>query len=311
MKCRGREGAGRRAAGALTRVKICQIVEHAHFTRSMTQTWIPDWSGRSPAFEPLRRFAPALRSAVWPGLDELQRLLDDAGARTARGTPLSLVGQGPRPRNWEDRYEVRLYLNGELQVRPGSWHDFFNVLVWAAFPRAKAALNARHYRALLEQRAAGAPNRGPVQDALTLFDEGGVLVASSDRELLPMLEGFAWKELFWRNRARVNEHMHFVIFGHALYEKALEPFKGITGRGMLFEIGSGFQALAVDARVTHLDAMLAARLDNPRGLAATRELALVPILGVPGWHPENECESYYDDIGYFRPGRRGRFQSPL
>lgn len=264
-------------------------------------------------FEPLRRFGPALRGGRWPDLAVLQRLLDGVPVITARGMPLKLVPQDPRPGAWEEKYEARICLKGELQVRPANWHDLFNALVWAGFPRAKAALNERHYRALQEQRAAGGLNRGPLQDALTLFDEGGVIVASSDRELLSMLEHFAWKDLFWRNRARVTARMGFFIFGHALYEKALEPFTGVTGRGMLFEVEPEFHALAVEARIARLDTLLAARLNDPLQLRSTRELAPVPILGVPGWCAENACESYYDNAGYFRPGRAGaaRNQSPL
>lgn len=52
-----------------------------------------------------------------------------------------------------------------------------------------------------------------------------------------------------------------------------------------------------------LDARLAAHLSHPGHLLVTRELAVVPILGVPGWHADNAREDYYDDADYFRPGR--------
>ena len=143
--------------------------------------------------------------------------------------PLRLVPQGRRRRALEEKHEARTFLAGELQVRDRSWHDLFNLLVWLAFPRAKAALNARHYAALVAQRAAGAANRGPAQDALTLFDEGGVIVASCDDQLLSMLSEFRWKELFWHRRYEARSRMRFMLFGHALYEKALRPFLGITG----------------------------------------------------------------------------------
>jgi len=35
-----------------------------------------------------------------------------------------------------------------------------------------------------------------------------------------------------------------------------------------------------------------------------RELSPLPVLGVPGWWPDNERESFYDDADYFRSGRR-------
>src|SRR6185295_20299659 len=97
-----------------------------------------------------------------------QRLLDERALAVGdgRGRVLRLVPQGRRSRAFEDRYEARIFLKGELQVRERNWHDLLNVLVWRAFPRAKAALNARHYGALCEQLQSGAPNRGPAQDAL-------------------------------------------------------------------------------------------------------------------------------------------------
>jgi DUF3025 family protein len=37
--------------------------------------------------------------------------------------------------------------------------------------------------------------------------------------------------------------------------------------------------------------------------AATEDYAPLPVLGVPGWTPENEFERYYEDVQQFRPGR--------
>ena len=273
----------------------------------VTQHWDPDFLGRSPMFEPLRWVAAELRMSDWPSLEDLQRL---AAARerpilTAGGAPLTFVAQGARPRRAADRYEARIYSRGEVQVRHANGHDLLNALVWLTFPRAKAALNARHYHALLAQQANGARNRGPVQDALTLFDEGGVIVAASDTELLRHIERFAWKDLFWRERTRVASSMRFYLFGHALYEKALAPFSGITGRGILLETAADLFAAPIEVQIDAFDHMIAERLRDPAWLRSTRDLAPLPILGVPGWCVENESASYYDDAGYFRPGRAG------
>lgn len=267
--------------------------------------WLPDFLERSPMFEPLRAWGAALDPTRWPALDEMQDLLDARRPPvvTRSGMALRLVGQGGKPQAFEDRYEARIYLKGELQTRSGNWHDLFNVLVWLTFPRAKAALNERHYHALRQQQAAGAPNRGPVRDVMTLFDEGGVIVAASDRELLGQLREFEWKSLFWRNRARVAADMRFHLFGHALYEKALRPFTGITGRGILFEVEPEFFAVPWAVQLERLDAMLEQRLLDSDALKETRDLAPVPILGVPGWCADNAHECYYDNVDYFRPGR--------
>ena len=267
--------------------------------------WDPDFFSRSPMFEPVSAHAPAAGSG-WPRLADLQEMLDvrQPPVCNARGMPLRLVAPGGKPASLDEKYEARVYLKGELQVRKDHWHDYFNVLVWLAFPEAKGALNARHYAALRAQGAARSPNRGPAQDALTLFDEGGVIVASEDDELLACLREWRWKDLFWTHRARLQARMRFYLFGHALYEKALRPFRGITGRGILLKTGDGLLAAPLQKQLAVVDARVAAHLSDPASLAATRELAVVPILGVPGWCADNENEAFYNDVDYFRPGRR-------
>ena len=148
------------------------------------------------------------------------------------------------------------------------------------------------------------PNRGPVQDALTLFDEGGVIVASSEDELLACLRDWRWKDLFWGHRARLPAQMRFHLFGHAIYEKALSPFLGITGRGILLKVDPGLLAVPLPGQLAALDARIAEHLADDHRVVATRELAVVPVLGVPGWHAGNEREEFYDDVDYFRPGRQ-------
>jgi hypothetical protein len=269
------------------------------------QNWDPDFVDRSPMFEPLRAVAAGLRGATWPTLEHLGELI---AARpqpilTAGGRPLRFVAQGAKPRRPQGRYEARIFAHGEVQVREANWHDLLNALVWFTFPRAKAALNARHYQAL-QQRGRGG-NRGPLQDALTLFDEGGVIVAACDTHLLELVRAFQWKELFWRNRFQVMSRMHFFLFGHALYEKALAPFSGITGRAVLLEVPPELLAAPIGAQIEELDRMVAQQLLDPRRLRSTRDLAPLPILGVPGWCVDNDNAAYYDDVTYFRAGRRG------
>jgi len=254
-------------------------------------------------FEPLRAHAPAF-GGDWPVLDDLQRLLDECGVpvRNANGLPLRLVPPARRRELPEQRYEARVFVRGELETRERNWHDLMNVLVWRAFPAAKAALNARHYE---EQALRQSGNRGPAQDALTLFDEGGVIVVSDDEGLLGLLRAFRWKDLFWRSRGEVCSRMRFFVFGHALYEKALAPFTGITARAVLLPPPPSVVTRPREL-LARLDVSLAARLCDPAAVAQTRDLAPVPVLGVPGWCTDNEREEYYDDPEHFRPGRQGR-----
>src|SRR5258706_13006521 len=273
------------------------------YLRLMVQPWDPDFAERAPMFEPLRACARDLRMPYWPGCDDLNRMLAsrDKAIVTAAGAALRFVAQAPRADNFEDKYEPRIYMRGEVQFRACNWHDLFNALVWLAFPRAKAALNQRHFRELERQHPSGPQNRGAVQDALTLFDEGGVIVASADESLSKLLSDFQWKELFWRRRCEILQSLRFYLFGHALYEKALQPFAGVTGRGVIVKVKGGFFAQPLAAQLAALDGEVARRIADTAQFRATRELAAVPILGVPGWCEDNVSEAFYDNVDYFRP----------
>lgn len=266
--------------------------------------WDPAFISISPLFEPLRQYGAVFSGTDWPTQSELQSVINARGIVAGGGHPLQLVPQDTRSGTFEDRYEVRVYRAGELQLRACHWHDLFNVLVWITFPRAKAAINARHYQALIEQQSCGTLNRGPAQDTLTLFDESGVIVAAGDADLLHDVRNFEWKRLFWHRRERAQQGMRCLVFGHALYEKALQPFEGITGRSVLFEVDSDFLAWPLAWQLDALDVRLAERIADPTSFQTTRELAPLPLLGIPGWWPANKQESFYDNTAYFRPGRR-------
>lgn len=269
----------------------------------MPHPWDPDFAGRSPLFEPLRAAASALRMPDWPDCDDLNGAIVSRGRPigTAGGQPLRYVKQQLRQVSFEDKYEPSIFLRGEVQFRRRNWHDLFNALVWLTFPAAKAALNRRHYHELERTRTNRGVNRGAVQDALTLFDEGGLIVAAADAGLTALLTGYQWKELFWQRRAEVARSMRFYLFGHALYEKALEPFVGVTGRGTIFEVESAFFDTPCSAQIVELDLRLATRLGDVSQFSAPRDLAPIPILGVPGWCENNALEQFYDNTDYFRP----------
>lgn len=246
----------------------------------------------------MRDTAAKISAADWPDLALLQRLLDDAGISVASGRPLRLVPAGGKA-----PYEIRVYESAELECRERNWHDLFNVLVWLAFPRTKAALNARHHAAWTADSAAG---RGTVRDALTLFDESGLAVLSVQPELLQLIRDFRWKPLFWEQRDAVIAGMRFLPFGHALCEKMLSPYRGMTGHALLLEVDAAMLHLPMAELLRRVDAQFADLMADPQALQSTRQLAPVPVLGVPGWCDENVRADYYDDTGYFRPGRGSR-----
>ena len=186
-------------------------------------------------------------------------------------------------------YEIGVFESGHVATRPDSLHDWFNALAWLAFPRTKARINALHAREL-PREAKG--RRGPLRDLLTIFDEGGAIVVCDDAELVSLLRNFSWKRLFLDDRARVLAAMRVVVLGHAVMEKALEPWPGITCKAIILPGGD-------------VDAGVAQWLSRQPADASPRALAPLPVFGYPGWGP-NQDAAFYDDQRYFRPqGKAG------
>jgi hypothetical protein len=262
---------------------------------------------QSMLFSPLHAVIAYFETEGFPVLPLLNAQLSryQPLIRVASGHRLCFVEQSVGKLAFEAQYEPRCYLTGEVQTRTDNWHDFLNALVWMTFPKAKAAINARHYQSLtsLVMAADTSSERGAVRDVNTLLDESGVIVAYADADLAGLLRDFQWKELFWRRREQVKTRMGFYLFGHGLYEKALHPYIGMTGQGVLLAVEPAFFTWPQAQQLLHLDTLLADYLLDAEHCRSTRELSPVPLLGVPGWSGDSECESYYDNTHYFRKGR--------
>jgi len=275
----------------------------------------PEWNRaallQSPLFAPLHPILANLEAAGFPTLQECNALLmaQPSGIAVQSGAQLRFVAHQPGKLPFEAQYEPRCYLTGEVPTRKDNWHDLFNALVWMTFPKAKAAINARHYHALMQEGSAGnaesGSQRGVVRDVNTLLDESGVLVVYSDPELAGLLRGFKWKELFWKMRVQLRANMGFYMFGHGLYEKALQPYVGMTGQGLLLAVEQEFFGWSLAQQLRHLDDLLTDYLVTPQNCQSTRDLSPVPLLGVPGWDADNDRAAYYENTAYFRSGRRG------
>lgn len=263
----------------------------------MMQAWDAKWHMRSPIYEPLLEAALDLAAAQqsWPGLDDYNRLLQSSPTPilTRSYKPVRFVPQA------DDEYEQRAYLTGEVQTRRENWHDLFNALVWRVFPRSKAAINHLHYQASLNQPQP-ASGRGTARDVLTLFDESGVALACAQEELGELLLRHRWKDLFWHRRGEVATHMKFFVFGHSLHEKALQPYIGLTGKALILPVQPGFLGLPLARQLADLDDMLTGHFLTPASLHTTATLTPLPLLGVPGWWPDNEIEAFYENTHYFR-----------
>ena len=259
---------------------------------------------QSPLFAPLHPILADLEAGGFPTLQDCNALLTSRPLliTVQSGSPLRFVAQECGKLPFEAQYEPRCYLKGEVQMRAHNWHDLLNALVWLTFPKTKSILNARHYDALIEERASAIPRRGAVRDVNTLLDESGVIVVYAHADLAEMLRNFKWKELFWQRREQVRAGMGFYLFGHGLYEKALQPYVGMTGQGLLLAVEPAFFSWPLAQQLAYLDSLLADYLaEHCRN---TRDLSPVPLLGVPGWAADNDYAAYYDNTEYFRLGRR-------
>lgn len=205
----------------------------------------------------------------------------------AAGTaPVCFVPQSTLPAG--EAYEQFIFDTRMVPTRE-NLHDFFNALCWLRFPQTKTKLNQLQAAEIAYSGVQGV--RGPVRDALTVFDENAAFLLAPP-QLWDALLQRDWRRLFVEYRP-MWQQAKLVLFGHALLEKLVHPRKPITAHVYLVQP-------AVDS-LSALDAFLAADLDA--GKLAAKPFAPLPVLGVPGWWPENENFSFYDDPHVFRPRR--------
>lgn len=233
-----------------------------------------------------------------PWLSPWRQTGEQVAQRVSQGLPLheSLNAQHGAPLRFvpQDQplsgaaYEHSISL-GDCPVRE-NLHDFFSGLCWLRFPKTKARLNALHAGQIAGGSAQG--RRGPVRDALTVFDENGALL-DAPQPLWDALLAHDWHALFIDLRPLWGQ-ARLLVFGHALLEKLVAPRKELTAH--VWRMQCRLDDIA-DA-----DAWLAGQL-NPQRLAV-KPFTPMPVLGVPGWWPPNEDESFYADRRVFRL-RRG------
>ncbi|MFC5498625.1 DUF3025 domain-containing protein [Caenimonas terrae] len=237
-----------------------------------------DWS--RPWFAPWRDPGQRVAARVCEG-EPLHEALN-----REQGAPVRFVPQQALPDG--RAYEHFISASGQCPVRPGL-HDFFNGLAWLALPLSKARLN-RLQAAQIEERGVGAV-RGPVRDAITLFDENGALLDAPPELWAALLER-DWQRLFVQLRPLWRQ-ARLLVVGHALLEKLVQPRKALTAH--LWRSPVALQSVAA------ADALLAAML-TPAVLAA-KPFTPLPLLGIPGWSAQNADVCFYDDAQVFRPRR--------
>ncbi len=187
-----------------------------------------------------------------------------------------------------EAYEVFISRTACVPTRDNQ-HDFLNGVVWQTFAQTKRRLNA--LQAAEIARAGIGSTRGPLRDALTLFDESGA-VLDAPPALWDALLARDWQRLFIAERALWRQ-ARLLVFGHALLEKLISARKATTAHVLLAK--NGTYSIAND------DPSMAEMLD-PAHLQS-KPFVPLPVLGVPGWWAGNDDFSFYDDAAVFRPRR--------
>jgi len=241
-------------------------------------------------------YRPYLQNLAGPGLPDCGQLnallVDDL--RSAGGAAICFV---PSNELDDGAYEQRIYTTGQVSTRPDNWHDLFNALVWMRFPRTKLAMNTMHYNASAQSRSG---SRGAQRDALTLFDECGVIVFSAERAPLEALAQREWSRLFQSDQ--VKHKAHYVICGHAMLEKYLSPYKAMTAKALLVKVNADTIKQPKEILLPELDKHLAGLLLNGEILQTPACLTPLPLSGIPGWWPGGQQnEAFYLDQNVFRP----------
>lgn len=225
--------------------------------------------------------------------EQLNALLPE-GLKSESGQLIQFV---PSTKLDDGPYEQRIYTTGQVSTRPDNWHDLFNALVWMRFPRIKIAMNTLHFHNWPEQSGG---TRGQVRDALTLFDECGVIVFSRRRDLLDALTGRRWTDAFTAEDFRAEAGLS--ISGHAILEKYLAPYKSMTAKALLIHLGPTIAELSREKMLTLLDREISKRMLAGTLMTKPGCLTPLPLAGVPGWWPEDEQNDakFYDDPAVFR-----------
>jgi copper chaperone CopZ len=254
---------------------------------------------RWPLAEPLGR----LRGApTWPTLAQLGDVLAARDVRNARGLRVRPVPQAPRARGRggadvvrcrDELYDVRIDGEGALPTRACCYHDLFNALVWASFPRAKAAIAARQHaiwaRTLPRTFTRLPSARTREQDALAMLDEGGLLLATvhgREHEVAARVETGDLEALHAAARAGA---LVGLVFGHAVHEHFVSTTVPVRAATVILPLAAPLWSPSLVARV---DEALAERVRDPGSfsvppasagllLDAESPLALLPAEALP------------------------------
>ena len=253
--------------------------------------------------------ADLLNAAMTQKTDDYQNQPQTKPTQDNSAHILNFVSQYALPEG--EAYESFIATTGNIPTRD-NLHDLFNGSIWLTFPKTKALLNYHHMCEIAKQ-GIGA-TRGRVRDTITVFDENGAILVTTEPSISEALTNFDWQASLvaprekWESPKQLdkNSQAAVYVFGHALLEKLLQPRKPLCAHSVVIHVRPAFFALERLERMEYVDNQLAEYMDDllSNEEVTPRKLSPLPILGVPHFWAENADPSFYKDSQVFRSGRR-------
>lgn len=249
--------------------------------------------------------APNWRSALNAAASESELI-------NHRSLPIRFVPQATLPAGTS--YEAFISATGQVPTRE-NLHDFFNALIWLTFPNIKRQLNALQVKALSLSTPQTSGNhvqantqgsrRGQVRDAATIFDENAALLIVRDETFLNDIRQHRWEKIFIEHRSSFFHYCEVWLFGHALIEKLVNPYKAITAHAWPVLINNEFFTLSQQDKQRKIDSIVASQMQSGIFMA---QFTPLPVLGIPGWWTQQDVE-FYSDVSVFRPAKKHKHQN--
>lgn len=254
---------------------------------AQSSDWQAQFWRQHPAFEVVADCAEALAWSDWPDAEPYYRQLS-AAHLPIRFAEVSDVS-----------YEQHIAATGAVPTRYANWHDYFNALIWNVFPNSKQALNDLHLLA-----KSGGSQRGSRRDAATLFDESGVVFACSYPALSDALMQMDWPTLFQTQRQQWHRQVKTLMFGHGALDKLRSPYIGLTAHALVIPVDAWLLQQPMPILRAEIDRKLSRIISEMTADWTPADLYPLPLLGIPGWWPENDNPEFYANEQYFRRQRR-------
>jgi hypothetical protein len=224
---------------------------------------------REPLFALFEPIASQLRGDEWPTLEMYAEVGERRRLAHVPDLPkLSFAAAPKKPRRFkrervilDELYDSRIALRGEVPCLMHSYHDLLNAIVFAAFPRGKRLLHQRQYAAItrwVPPDAMQLPGRRTrEQDALTIFDEGGVVLLMTNAHYSSWL---SQTEPLSIEPANPNSGVLPVLFGHALLEHLHDGHQALRATGIVLPVP---EILSGEELLVQVDSQLSERLAAP------------------------------------------------